>query len=370
MKKEKIWISSFLIIVFLLCSIIIYLNYKIDPYQQYSFNSPTNEYIEDRAMYIQRHLTPGFARNLNYDTILVGSSMSETLKVSSIDRELNTKSAKLSISGGTPYEIKNVLNTAISTGKVKTALVSVDLYMYNNEVDFRREPYPSHLYDDNKFNDLKYLLNSKIFSEESFKLYKSRKSGDIAYDMDKLYKDKDSTVYSYDTVIPKYDLPLYSETSKNAKEDMTYILSDDIKETKSFKTMKNNFISNLLNVAQNNPTVDFKVYFPPYSILMFNTQSDSDSHTLLLAFKKYMYEELSKLSNVEVYDFQDVSSITHNFSYYKDTSHFSAEVGDIILRFMANKKHILTNDNYIAKIENLLNQLEGLNYDTLKDMSK
>ncbi|MGL4773260.1 MAG: hypothetical protein ACRC2K_06815 [Clostridium sp.] len=370
MRKEKLWIVSFFIIVSFLLFTVGYKIYKIDPYQQYSYNNPTKEYIEDRAMYIQRQLTPGFAKNLDYETILAGSSMSETILRDSMDKILNTKSAKLSISGATPYEIRNVLNTAINTGKVKTALVSVDLYMYNNEVEYRREPYPSHLYDNNPFNDLKYLLNYKILSDEAIKLEKSREESPEIFDLNELYKDKPSTVYAYDTVIPKYDLPLYSELpEKNYEKDIEEVLNPSTRESDRFLRMKKNFEENLLKVVKNNPQVNFKIYFPPYSILFWNTQSTSGDHTMLLAFKLMMFEELSKYSNVEVYDFQDVESITHNYNYYKDTSHFSPVVGDILLNFIKNEENLLTKDNYIDKMKNLMKQLGNVNYEALKEKS-
>ena len=96
--------------------------------------------------------------------------------------------AKLSISGGTPYEIKNVLKKAISTGKVKNAIVCVDGYMYKNEIDFHRTPYPEYLYDNNPFNDLRYLLNLVIF-KDAVQLYTNNKSTPEGFDINNLYLD-------------------------------------------------------------------------------------------------------------------------------------------------------------------------------------
>ena len=123
MNKHKKWCIGFLGIMLVSLFTMGFAIYSIDPYQIYNFNNPSKEFMESRSLYIQRYLAAGFAKNLDYETILVGSSMSENMTVNKMDEAFDTKSAKLSISGGTPYEIKNVLKKAISTGKVKNAIV-------------------------------------------------------------------------------------------------------------------------------------------------------------------------------------------------------------------------------------------------------
>lgn len=369
MEKHKKWCLAFVILIIIPQISIGYMNYKIDPYQQYSFNNPTNDYMESRSMYSQRYLAAGFAENLDYETILVGSSMSENFIKDSIDKSLNTKSAKLSISGGTPYEIKNVLNKAISTGKTKTALICIDVYMYNNEVDFKREPYPDYLYDNNSFNDVSYLLSHKIFIEDSLKLKNSRKDDSESFDLNKLYLDNSKTQYSYDTVLNGYEVPIYSEIKpKDLANDFSRIINYP-EDDETFLLMKDNFTSNLLSVIENNKNVDFKLFFPPNSILFWNRSAEYDGHIRLLKFKQYMFEALKDYDNVELYDFQDIRDITYNLSYYKDSSHYSAKVGNLVLDLMSRKENLVTEDNYMDKIKNLSHQIETVSFEEIKSMS-
>ncbi len=121
---------------------------------------------------------------------------------------------------------------------------------------------------------------------------------------------------------------------------------------------------------KDNPDVNFKLYYPPNSILYWNRTVGGDQHLRLLRFKQYMYETLREYPNVEIYDFQDVKEITFNLEYYKDSSHYSKEVCDKLIERMATKTDLLTDDNYLQKIENLSNQLQNSTLKEIREYSK
>lgn len=369
MNKHKKWCIGFLGIMLVSLFTMGFTIYSIDPYQIYNFNNPSKEFMESRSLYIQRYLAAGFAKNLDYETILVGSSMSENMTVNKMDEAFNTKSAKLSISGGTPYEIKNVLKKAISTGKVKNAIVCVDGYMYKNEIDFHRNPYPEYLYDNNPFNDLRYLLNLVIF-KDAVQLYTNNKLTPEGFDINNLYLDNPNTIYSYDRVLDGYEVPIYSDIRDNTLENDFKRMLSFPEDNENYILMQKNFKANLLSIIKDNPDVNFKLYYPPNSILYWNRTVGGDQHLRLLRFKQYMYETLREYPNVEIYDFQDVKEITFNLEYYKDSSHYSKEVCDKLIERMATKTDLLTDDNYLQKIENLSNQLQNATLKEIREYSK
>lgn len=370
MNKYKVWILGFIFMIIAGMFKIGMHVYKVDPYQIYNYNNPSDEFILSRSMYIQRYLSLGLAKNMSYDTILVGSSMSENFKVSKINEILNCNSVKLSLSGGTPYEIKNMMKMAIDTRQVKTALVCIDTYMYNNEVNFHRDEFPGYLYDKNPFNDVKYLLNKSVIDDAKLLEQYNLESKESSYDLNNLYLDKDGTIYSYDKVIGAYDADIYSDIRDGELEDDYIRVNSYLRDSKTFKVMERSFKSNTLSIIKENPDIKFKLFYPPNSILFWNREALQQQHLMFLDFKKYIYEQVKELPNVELYDFQDIKEITFNLNYYKDSSHYSAEVCDVMLKRMADKTDMVTEENYLIKIENLAKQIQQCTLSEIKSYSK
>ena len=167
-----------------------------------------------------------------------------------------------------------------------------------------------------------------------------------------------------------YEVPIYSDIRDNTLENDFKRMLSFPKDNEQYILMQKNFEANLLSIIKDNPDVNFKLYYPPNSILYWNRTVGGDQHLRLLRFKQYMYETLREYPNVEIYDFQDVKQITFNLEYYKDSSHYSKEVCDKLIERMATKTDLLTDDNYLQKIENLSNQLQNATLKEIREYSK
>ena len=99
-------------VFFLLC--VSTITYLIDPFKQYSINS-----LKPFFYYNSRYLSPGLVKNYNFDTIIVGSSVTQNFLADEVDRMLNTKSLNVSFGGAGAYEHKQIMELAIKTEKVK-----------------------------------------------------------------------------------------------------------------------------------------------------------------------------------------------------------------------------------------------------------
>lgn len=367
MNKYKKWCFGVILSVIGILLPFGMINYIVDPYSHYRYTSYPKDYLETRMFQVQRQLTPGFAKHMDYDTVLVGSSMTEYFSADYINNNMKVKCAKLSISGGTTYEINSALTTAINTGKVKNALVSVDVYMYDRDIKYTNAPMASYLYDENWFNDFKYLLNKDIFLDDTIPLLEERLSAKKdTFVWNDLYDDSESCIFSKEGTMKHYEPP----TNSDKKEERELFTKDDIaEELKSdarISNMKANFNENLLKVIDENPDIKFTLFFPPNSILYWDNSTRTDEVRNQAAFKTYIYETLSKYSNVVMYDFQDVEEIIYNLDNYKDRSHYGPKLCNYLVDCMVNGKNQLTKDNYITKAVHLVNEAESFSLEQIE----
>jgi len=89
-----------------------------------------------------------------------------------------------------------------------------------------------------------------------------------------------------------------------------------------------NFERDAVELIKSNPTIEFLIFFPPYSILNPAAMQMVAPSTLelILRFNEYQLKRLSEFPNVSVFDFRDVESITHNLDNYRDTVHYTPEI--------------------------------------------
>lgn len=81
--------------------------YVVDPFEHYrqaSFYTP----LYDNQVYCNS----GIARHYDYDAVLLGSSMVENTRASSLDEHFGVRSVKLPFKGGYPYNYARVMDLA------------------------------------------------------------------------------------------------------------------------------------------------------------------------------------------------------------------------------------------------------------------
>src|SRR5260370_12615445 len=82
-----------------------------------------------------------------------------------------------------------------------------------------------------------------------------------------------------------------------------------------------------------------------------------DALQMVYKFSAYAFDRLLQLPNVKVYDFRDVSEITHDLHNYLDTIHHSPEIDLKVLSYLAAENHLLSRDAPTASIERLKQQV-------------
>jgi hypothetical protein len=338
-------------------------NFSVDPLQYYRYKDEKNVYWSE-----QRWQLPGLAKNYKFNTFILGTSMTENFVPSEVDDIFpNAKTIKLSIAGSSIYEQNHVAQIAFKHNKIKNVIWGIDYTALSKE-DYVKEEFPSFLYDNNSFNDIKYLLNSTTtkYSFISLLYNISPKLAQISSalvsfndipqsDLDSLYYWGDLYTYSKESVIDNYYSRLKDD--RNNKNHLINIYN--------IKKLQRNIDENILPIVQDNPETQFYLYYPPYSILMHKRFYEVDPSLVdnIIQSREYLYSKLSMYPNVKLYDFTVDKEITFNLNNYKDTMHHSPSINKYILKSIDNNRFLLTDENIDKVQQEFKDQLKEYSMD-------
>jgi len=334
-------------------------NFLVDPlqfYRQAAFYRPSFSTE-------QRYQNPGLAKNFSYDTIIIGSSMTENFVPSYLNEKLGGNALKLSMSGASAYEENLIVQVALKTGQVENILWGLDYASLKGASDRVRNedvPFPFYLYDQYSVNDLAYLLSITTLESSSIDLFNNIRNRPPANaDLERL--NNWSSWFSYDRDIM---LKLWREDQAKRKAGIKQYDKTD----GSFPAMQLSFNTNILPLIKNNPQVNFIIYYPPYSILRYRSIYEEDPAQFFseLQVKRYIFTCLEGSDNVILYDFQSDKNLITMLSHYKDFSHHSQAFNEFIIDSIARNdvRYRVTPWNLETMLSDLKEQVETL--DTAK----
>lgn len=337
--RHKTFIRVFLLLALAWMVLEAAIVYWVDPLQFYrkaSFYQP----VFSRE---QRYQNPGIALHYDYNTIIIGSSMTENFVPSHVDRKLGVKSVKLSIEGSTAKEHHYIAEVAIRTGKVKRVLWGLDYFSLRQSVRDDQGEFPYYLYDRNPWNDYRYLLNLSSMRQVAHAALSSLRGTGTDHDLELLNNWDKAANYGTGQVIQAWEKAKYAEQGYGTNED-------------SLGSVKKSFDDNIVSLVKAHPEIRFQFYYPPYSILRHQVwyATNKVRYGNQLKMKKYMFDRLRPYPNAEIYEFQQKSEITYDLDQYKDLSHHSQAVNERIIDAIAANRNRVTADN----VEEAISQLE------------
>jgi hypothetical protein len=154
-ESNRIFLTTF---VGLLLAIYVFV-LLIDPYGVVPFSLP----FERPIMSSQRQMYPQILRTGRYDSIVVGTSTSRLLDPAALGRVLGGHFASLAMPDATAWEqirIIDYFRRTIADPKALVIGLDHEWCSRSSVGDRRRTEFPSWAYDDNRWNDLLYLLNN------------------------------------------------------------------------------------------------------------------------------------------------------------------------------------------------------------------
>ena len=179
-KKYVVWIIIYFVLVVGCLSIVGGLTYKVDPFIH--FHKPdTSRYFY--KLENQRSLNYGIIKQFEYSGLITGTSMAENFKTSEADVIFDRRFIKVCSSGATFKESNGYIESALACNdELDTIIRGLDMGMFFDDKERMREDlgdYPVYLYDDNAFNDIKYVNSGDVFFSHVYPMIRDSKSGAV-----------------------------------------------------------------------------------------------------------------------------------------------------------------------------------------------
>lgn len=326
--------------------------YVTDPYVYYH-----KEGVYKRTFtknFNMRYQIPGMIRNLEYETLFVGTSMAHNFKEEKINQLYKTTSFNATISGSSAREQRKAVELAMKSHDVKHIFWEINYDSLAGDPNRVDATFPMFLYDRNIVNDLQYLLSYEAFKKID---YQWKNKHLVKSDVDP---------YSFYKFGEKKQ-PLTIEAMKKELEGQ----SAPPASAHTLESYMESFKENMLPMLKKYPDTKFTFLYTPYPItrhMIIQEKMPSINQARLQA-KLEIYDELKKHQNAVVYDFQDDEEITFNVGNYIDRSHYFPYINDLLLDKMATTTPIQSEEEYKEKVQNLSTQLENFSYNQLKENS-
>ncbi len=327
-------------------------NFVVDPFQ--FFRKP---FLYRPAYFpgFQRHQNVGLARNYRYDTVIIGSSVTENFYPSYVNRVLHVSALKLSISGSTAHEQALILTQAIASGQVKNVLWAIEASSFSfgpKGVRDDQSPFPYYMYRWPRFLNVEYLLAVETIRNSLVVL-----KGSEEHDLETLETWDRRLTFSIPHVLNAWNGRCEHFTRKLAP---AAVLHDPIR----LRDMEQSIEDNLIRLIRVNPSINFWLFFPPYSILAY-IPADSAQLTAQIPFERAVIQRLAPFPTARVFDFQLATNVTHDLDNYTDPLHYGRRFNEWIVDSIASDRFRVTADQVEHKLARLIHDVNA--YDLCRD---
>ncbi|MBY9081603.1 copper amine oxidase N-terminal domain-containing protein [Paenibacillus sp. HN-1] len=265
----------------------------------------------------ERYQNPGLALHYDYDTIIIGTSMTENFLPSETGQALGGTVLKLSMEGSTVDEHYKMAALALRTGKVKQVLWGLDYFSLKLSSGADSD-FPDYLYDGKLWTDYRYWFNYSVYKQFGSSL-KAMLAGESGPDLEHLNNWDSKVTYGRELVAKSF--------LKAGETEQYFGLNEE-----NVDELKEHFNTYILPLVKDYPDVKFMFYYPPYSIMRQTAwyAGNPERFANQLIMRKWMYEQFKTYSNVRLYDFQTAQDWTFNLDLYKDLSHHSGKLNQSI----------------------------------------
>lgn len=292
----------------------------------------------------------GVAKNVSYDTAMIGSSMSENFEASWFnDGVLGNSTVKLCMQGAHFDDYKILLDEVLSKDTTKTVIFCLDNYLLIHDPEDYPSTIPNHLINDSLPDDISYLMNKSValyyLPQYLINNVRNGYSSDGAY----VWADR----YIFDANI--------------ARASYNPVRLPIVKEEENFDSYYRNaylFIDGIIPYIKNQPDVSFIFYAPPYSILYWDDCVRQGRLTAEICALSEVYGTLLYNDNVRLFYFQDDFDIITNLDNYKDYSHYSKDINYYLYQCMSRGTCEVTKDNYYDYLLNFSETAADYDYES------
>ncbi len=317
-------------ILFLVAALVVY----VDPFFHYHKPLEGFPYLVDN----QLSQNPGMAAHMEYDSVILGSSMTVNFQTTWFRELMGLDAVKLSYSSAYPKDQSNIMEIIFASHnnrgdkKIKKVFLGVDVVTYTGGVEETKYPLPEYLYDDNYLNDINYVLNKDVVLNYILRPLADPDPTDLSNVYASWWTEE---YYSEEWVLHNYSPP--AAVAKEARPE-DYL-----------EAVERNLAVNICPYIEENPETGFVVFFPPYSILFWNDVLTENRLAATLEEYRYIADRLNAYDNVEVYFFPDREEIICNLDHYADYTHYHPRYNRFMAECFANKDCLVAKNGQKGK---------------------
>ena len=325
------WFIGTLAAIVLLLAVFAGVCIYTDPFCHY--HAPLSGY--NYTDYIPYYLNDGIIRNYDFTGILMGSSMTENFKKTEADRLFGGNFIKIPLYGASLKEMNEQLQRVYERSKTPEYVIrSVDEYTLLQGEDETNYPLSDveHLYNENIFDDVKYLFNLQILKDHTLKILNDPlPAGEPSIDFDRYCSWEHPS--GKETVVSQYSV------SDTPGEEA--VLTQEAREK-----MIGNIRCNLMEIAYEHPETTFICFFPPYSICNWEIMKYTNRLHLKVELYRAAAEEILKCPNIRLFSFDAQYDFVCDLDKYSDPYHYNAAGNSALLKLMSEGVGQLTKENY------------------------
>ena len=311
----------------LLVALVVY----VDPFFHYHRPIAGFPYLVDN----QLSQNPGMAEHMEYDSVILGSSMTVNFQTTWFKELMDLNTVKLSYSSAFPKDQANIMDVIFkSDNQVKKVFLGIDVITYTGGVEETKYPLPEYLYDDNVLNDIQYVLNKDVILNYILRPIADPEPTDLSNVYASWWTQE---YYSEEWVLHNYTAPAAVAEETPVDE---YALAAE-----------KNLSANICPYIEANPETEFVIFFPPYSILFWNDVQLENHLDATLEEYRYIANRLNAYDNVEVYFFPDREEIICDLNHYADYSHYHPDFNRYMAECFANKTNRVAKDGQTGMAE-------------------
>lgn len=336
----------------------------VDPFYQYHepwFNIPI---VLDNAVY----QTSGAARNLEYDSAIIGTSMTENIHTSWLDEAFGWNTMKLSYSGARTNDLQAIFEQVErNDGEIKHIVMDINDYQLTCESWTSYVERPEYLYDEYYYNDYEYLFNHDTFVL-SIRRWIDGLNGvednvELAYtwEEDELFSKEIAQKACRDT-----REQLLEDRRLEVGEEAVYSVTGEVSEALEMKLkICQDNLENIIPFIETHPETEINILVPPYSMLYWEQRVLSGDLEDTMAVYAHAFKSLLQYDNVKIYYFQNEQEIITNLDNYRDNAHHKPEYNRYMIDCMVEDSNRLTLDNYEIKLTEMYDFAKNFPYNTL-----
>lgn len=342
---EKRFLRRFFAVFLTLTLLFAGVVWVVDPW--YHFHGPWGDL--PLCLRDGRYQNEGAARHMDYDTLLIGTSVTANFLASDMDRYMGGKTQKLIVQGGYFHDFFDPLEKGLATHQVKDVYWGVDsncLRRYDSQSTWVE---PSYLFDENPFNDVQYLLNKEMMFWDLTEVLERAWEGDRQDEITGGYTWDEGKVWSREFALKFYNRPEAA--------------AEELPEDAFFGAAQEN-LDNILQRVDANPQVTFHFYMAPYSILFWDYTIRRGELDATFAMQKMVLEELTSRENTQVFYFMDNQERITNLDNYCDHIHYSPAVCRQLIQELAEGTPI-TQEEIGPRLEAFRAFVTSYDYDSL-----